>query len=272
MGVSVKFLISRQCNYNCFFCHNEFQEKNLDEGMSFDCHSVFRILKDIQEQHGIESMKFSGGEPLIRLKHFVDLLRCVRSFNVKKILLTNGALLSNIVADKIIALGITEVRFNMPHYSANKYAEMTGANQTDYQEARRKMQRLKDLGMDIRVNVVVTGKAFHSGEMPLSCFVESFLDEFPEYSVSFILQHRLVDSVNLHEKLRHAISLLAGNDGEMVSKRKTCFIVNSRKIMLLSCIDPHRVKDLYFDDTDVYVYPPGNCHTPTGNLNVITLG
>ena len=68
---NIRISLIKQCNLACIYCHRE-GEKESKEPLSAD--EIAEILA-VSAKFGIRSVKFTGGEPLLR----PDLLEIVRS-------------------------------------------------------------------------------------------------------------------------------------------------------------------------------------------------
>ena len=87
----IRFVLTAECNINCFYCHNEGQPKS----QKYFSESLYNhIIKILQEQEEpLNSVTFTGGEPLLhpKLEKFISQ---VSPFTTSRTLVTNGLLLS----------------------------------------------------------------------------------------------------------------------------------------------------------------------------------
>ena len=63
---SVRFSVTEQCNFHCFFCHEEGLEMETRRH-SASKESLFQLLAELKEQE-IDDFTFTGGEPLLKWK------------------------------------------------------------------------------------------------------------------------------------------------------------------------------------------------------------
>ena len=86
---SLRVSITKKCNLNCIYCHEEGEERNPEREISLD--TIVKIVTTATE-FGVKKVKFSGGEPLMR-NDFEEIIRGLP--DLKDIsATTNGVLLS----------------------------------------------------------------------------------------------------------------------------------------------------------------------------------
>jgi len=90
---NLRISLTSRCNLSCIYCHAE-GEKNPEAEMSTD--EIIAIMQTAAK-FGIRSIKFTGGEPLIR----PDILQIVRAVpkGIEASITTNGILLADMAAD-----------------------------------------------------------------------------------------------------------------------------------------------------------------------------
>jgi GTP 3',8-cyclase len=83
----IRLSVTNICNMDCFYCHNEGQNKNKRQDLSF---IEFRKIIDIGLQFSLKNISFTGGEPLLNPDIF-KMIACCKDVGLKKIdLCTNG--------------------------------------------------------------------------------------------------------------------------------------------------------------------------------------
>jgi MoaA/NifB/PqqE/SkfB family radical SAM enzyme len=147
----IDIAISINCNLNCKMCG--YREPIGDE-KGLKTEDVFRLLRDAKEL-GLENISFSGGEALIR-KDIFDIVSYAKELKINEIaIVTNGTLVNEENARKLIEAGITSVNISLEGFEPiNDYIRGEGTYKKTAQAIRifRKYQdRLK-----ISVNVVIS--------------------------------------------------------------------------------------------------------------------
>ena len=87
---NLRISLTPRCNLSCIYCHAE-GEKNPENEMDAD--EVIEVMR-VGAKFGIRSVKFTGGEPLLRS----DLVRIVQAVpeGMESSLTTNGTLLADV--------------------------------------------------------------------------------------------------------------------------------------------------------------------------------
>ncbi len=116
---NLRISLTSRCNLRCIYCHAE-GEVNPREQMSAE--DIAELMR-VGVQFGIKSIKFTGGEPMLRR----DLLDIVRSVppGIESSMTTNGTLL----AAKAAALkeaGLARVNVSLDTLRPERYKAITG--------------------------------------------------------------------------------------------------------------------------------------------------
>ncbi len=116
---NLRISLTSRCNLSCIYCHAE-GEKNPESEMSAD--EIIAIM-EIATKFGIKSIKFTGGEPLIR----PDILKIIRAApkGIECSITTNGILLSGMAAD-LKAAGLRRVNVSLDSLNPETYRQITG--------------------------------------------------------------------------------------------------------------------------------------------------
>jgi cyclic pyranopterin phosphate synthase len=119
---NLRISLTSRCNLSCIYCHAE-GEKNPESEMSAD--EIIDIM-EIAAKFGIKSIKFTGGEPLIR----PDILKIIRAVpkGIECSITTNGILLADMAAD-LKAAGLRRVNVSLDSLNPKTYRQITGSNQ-----------------------------------------------------------------------------------------------------------------------------------------------
>ncbi|MEA1869486.1 MAG: GTP 3',8-cyclase MoaA [Euryarchaeota archaeon] len=121
---SLRISVTQRCNLNCIYCHHE--------GEVVHAHAHSEIARDTITTlvraalaHGVEKIKFTGGEPLCR-SDFVDIvaeLPALREVSVT----TNGTLLSKYAYD-LAEAGLHRVNISLDTLHPDRYQRITGGS------------------------------------------------------------------------------------------------------------------------------------------------
>lgn len=121
---NLRISLTPECNLRCIYCHAE-GEVNPKEQMSTE---EIAELMQVAAKFGIRSIKFTGGEPMLR-PDLLDIIRAVPP-GIESSMTTNGTLL----AGKAAALreaGLSRVNVSLDTLRPDRYREITGRDQLD---------------------------------------------------------------------------------------------------------------------------------------------
>jgi MoaA/NifB/PqqE/SkfB family radical SAM enzyme len=100
--------ITKRCNFRCTHCDvwkNQFSQEDLGTKEWKD------IIANLRNYFGVYRLVISGGEPLLREDIF-EILTLAKKLGIYTILNTNGSLISEDVADKLVKL-VSEIRISL---------------------------------------------------------------------------------------------------------------------------------------------------------------
>ncbi len=116
---SLRISLTNRCNLKCIYCHNE-GERN--SGGEITVEEVARIVR-IATKYGVDRVKFSGGEPLLR-RDLEDILKALPPLKDVS-LTTNGTLLAP-MAKRLREAGLNRVNISLSSLEAGHYDRITG--------------------------------------------------------------------------------------------------------------------------------------------------
>ena len=118
---NLRISLTPRCNLSCIYCHAE-GEKNPENEMDAD--EVIEVMR-VGAKFGIRSVKFTGGEPLLRS----DLVRIVQAVPVgmESSLTTNGTLLADVARD-LKGAGLRRVNVSLDSLNCETYKKITGSD------------------------------------------------------------------------------------------------------------------------------------------------
>ena len=116
---NLRISLTQRCNLRCIYCHAE-GEVNPEEQMSAE--DIAELMR-VGVQFGVKSIKFTGGEPLLR-RDLVDIIRSVPP-GVESSLTTNGTLLAAKAAE-LKEAGLARVNVSLDTLRPERYQAITG--------------------------------------------------------------------------------------------------------------------------------------------------
>ena len=150
----VRVSLTDRCNFDCVYCHNEGlgdtrgpMEPSESE-MSAD--DVVRFL-EVVAGYGVDSVKFTGGEPMLRQDLAEIIERTPDSMEVS--MTTNGTFLPGRAAD-LRAAGLDRVNVSQDALDPDDFAAVT--NSGAYEQVLEGVTAAVDAGLDpVKLNMVV---------------------------------------------------------------------------------------------------------------------
>ncbi|PWR74637.1 GTP 3',8-cyclase MoaA [Methanospirillum stamsii] len=116
---NIRIAVNSGCNLRCVYCHREGETKP-DTPLPIE---DIRAILDITQELGIRSVKFTGGEPLLR-EDIVDIIRAVPP-GIESSLTTNGTLLAG-YANELREAGLSRVNISLDSLNPETYRSITG--------------------------------------------------------------------------------------------------------------------------------------------------
>jgi len=118
---NLRISLTPQCNLSCIYCHREGEKR---PGEQISAAEIAEILR-IAAQFGIQSVKFTGGEPLLR-PDLVDIVGSVPP-EMESSITTNGTLLADLAAD-LRKAGLRRVNVSLDSLDRETYRKITGVD------------------------------------------------------------------------------------------------------------------------------------------------
>jgi cyclic pyranopterin phosphate synthase len=150
----IRVSLTDRCNFDCVYCHNEGlgdtrgpMEPGEDE---LDADEVVRVL-EVAADHGIDAVKFTGGEPMLR----EDLEEIVRRTpdSMEPSMTTNGTFLPG-RAEGLVEAGLERVNVSQDALDPEDFAELTKSGA--YDRVLEGVEAALDAGLaPVKLNMVV---------------------------------------------------------------------------------------------------------------------
>ena len=122
---NLRISLTSRCNLSCMYCHREGEVSPRDQ---LPAHEIAEIMR-VAAGFGIRSVKFTGGEPLLR-PDILDIIASVPP-GMESSLTTNGTLLAGL-ASGIRRAGLRRVNVSLDSLDQKTYTRITGADLLPY--------------------------------------------------------------------------------------------------------------------------------------------
>ncbi|OUJ18369.1 Molybdenum cofactor biosynthesis enzyme MoaA [Methanonatronarchaeum thermophilum] len=118
---NLRFSLTQACNLDCIYCHNE--GENGDRCSQITQQQIVEAVK-LGNKYGIEKVKLSGGEPLLR----PDLTTIIKKISpyLKDLSLTTNAILLPQKIDELYKAGLNRVNISLDSLNPSTYRDLTG--------------------------------------------------------------------------------------------------------------------------------------------------
>lgn len=172
---SLRISLTNRCNLDCIYCHSEGDEGTRNE-MTVE---MIAQIVDTASKFGVNKVKFSGGEPLVR-KDFEDILRALPELKDVSVT-TNGVLLKG-RAHALKEAGLDRVNVSLDTLDPEKYAYITHGRPEDLYEVLEGIKAAIEAGLTpVKINMVLL-KGINENE------INDMLDFVRGYSGDLVLQ------------------------------------------------------------------------------------
>jgi radical SAM protein with 4Fe4S-binding SPASM domain len=124
---SVGWGITRRCNLSCPHCYSSATKSAKDELSTDEC----RRLIDFMPALGVESIGWTGGEPLLR-KDLEDLISYARDYGIDSGITTNGIPLTRKRVESIKEAGLNSLQISLDGSTPERNRAIRGARLEDF--------------------------------------------------------------------------------------------------------------------------------------------
>jgi cyclic pyranopterin phosphate synthase len=148
----LRISVTDRCNFRCTYCMPEEGMTWLPKSEVLTFEELERVARVLVEQHGIRSIRLTGGEPTVRA-HLPVLVTKLAALPVDLALTTNGATLRS-VAPGLADAGLRRVNVSLDSLQPERFAALTRRDQLD--DVLAGIDAALDSGLTpVKVNVVV---------------------------------------------------------------------------------------------------------------------
>ncbi len=143
--------LTARCNLKCKHCRAEAQDESVEGELATD--EILHVAGDIREAAD-PIIVLTGGEPLVRPDFFEIAGHCTKLFT-RVALATNGTVVDDYVARRIVGAGIQRVSISLDGAAAATHDDFRGVDGS-FEAALVGFDALKRAGASLQVNVTVT--------------------------------------------------------------------------------------------------------------------
>lgn len=150
MNKALRLIVTRKCNYDCYFCHGEGVEKGTKE--VFDSKDYKYLVDFCKRKYGWNTVTITGGEPLVR-DDILEIVNCMKELDLKTTLVSNGELIDRNMA---CFEGIDRLNVSIHTLNTNLYDQIV-QRKNKLSRVIYNLSQLRNLNkdIDIRINMTV---------------------------------------------------------------------------------------------------------------------
>lgn len=202
LGRKINYLrvsLTDRCNLRCQYCMPERGIEKCSHEDILSLEETFTIIENFVEL-GIDKIRFTGGEPLVR-KGIVDLISKVSKLEgVKDIAMTTNAILLNDMAEDLKEAGLNRVNISLDTLDRDKYREISRGGDLDL--VLESIEEAKRVGLEpIKINTVLIGG-----------FNEDEIEDFARLTMEDSIDVRFIELMPIGEASRWAEEKFLSNE------------------------------------------------------------
>ena len=204
MKRKLRISVTDRCNFKCVYCmpeHPEWMKKQ--DLLSFE---ALLIFCQYMVKQGIESIRITGGEPLMRqgVVHFIRDLQSLRALGLKRIsMTTNGHYLAK-YAEQLKQAGLDDLNISLDSLDATQFKQLT---QKDLAPVMHGIAAAQHVGLPIKINCVLMKGQNDDQIVPMVKWAQQqniplrFIEFMPLDGDQHWTQHAVVSEVEILEQL-----------------------------------------------------------------------
>jgi len=148
----LRISVTDKCNMACTYCMPKNNTEWFESGEVLSFEEITR-LSSIFANLGVEKIRITGGEPLVRPSIEILIKSIAKIRQIKSIGMTTNGLLLLDRAEELKSSGLDSVNISLDSFKEDKFRMMTGSNGLD--KVLISIKKAKDVGFDVKINMVV---------------------------------------------------------------------------------------------------------------------
>ena len=146
----VSYSITTKCNLKCKHCYSSSVEQAAPDELSTE--EALHLVDDLS-RWGIGLLIIDGGEPLCR-EDLLDIVRYASSKNIRTTIGSNGTLIDEAVASKMIDAGVMAVAISVDGADAATHDSFRGVDGA-FEQTLRGIEACRNSGLPFQLNMVI---------------------------------------------------------------------------------------------------------------------
>lgn len=153
LPIAGNFELTARCNFNCPMCYVHLSQEDIDaQGKELTAQQWIELARQAKEK-GMVFALLTGGEPFVR-KDFFEIFDAMKAMGILVSINSNGSMLEGAVLERLIENPPFRINVSLYGGCAETYRDMCGQNA--YERVVNNIRRLKEAGIDVRINFSIT--------------------------------------------------------------------------------------------------------------------
>ncbi len=236
----IRFSVTPRCNFDCLYCNSHTGEEDVsDEFTTDDITFLFSVAGEL----GIEKVRLTGGEPLLR-KDIVQIVSSLsKADNINEIVLTTNGYFLKFLAKDLKKAGLTRVNISIDTLRRDTFKQITQVDGIDLVKAGIKSSIDEGL-LPVKINVVLMKGINEQDIVPISELslrlpvVVRFIELMPVKGNDFWEKHYMSfsEAIVLIKKF-YRLELSTGAKGEVATYYK--IVGSNGKVGFITPVSQH---------------------------------
>ncbi|MDD3740434.1 MAG: radical SAM protein [Bacteroidales bacterium] len=146
--------VNNSCNQKCIFCYNHIPHNNKNKGSNYI--KLKKVLKQVYSHANVDSITFTGGEPLIE-ERLPELVLFAKMKNSLTTIISNGTLFSDQIINNLVLIKNDLFQLPIHSFSAEIHDKMTGLTGS-HEKSVIALQKLKAKKANVVAVIVLTSQ------------------------------------------------------------------------------------------------------------------
>lgn len=163
----LRISLTDRCNFRCPYCMPE-RPEFMDRADRLSRVELSRILMLFVGEHGVNRLRLTGGEPLLRrdLEGIIEDAQALRPFGLERVSLTTNAALLEKRAPALKAAGVDDLNISLDAMDPTIFAKLSGGR--SIKPVLAGIVAARDAGIPVKLNAVII-RGINEGEiLPLA--------------------------------------------------------------------------------------------------------
>lgn len=146
--------LTAKCNSNCYFCMNG---GTFEDVTPFRLEDYKKVINDLREAENtdLQSIAFTGGEPLLEKEKLLDIAKFNKSLNFNTMLVSNAILMTKKLAEELYQSGVNIARVSLDTHIKEEYDSIRGIKD-GFERAVEGVKLMLDAGVKVIIRFTLT--------------------------------------------------------------------------------------------------------------------